>query len=215
MTRTLLMPKATAVWLVDHTALTFEQIAEFCGLHVLEVKGIADGDVAQGIRGLDPINGGQVARQEIERGEADPAYRPKMAPSRIVIPDVKTGRRPRYTPLSPPPGSAEGDPLAFAPPSRAEGQSGYSPGWYDKADDSGDPGTPSLELGQSDPSRSRHPRFMLADGAGRGSSEGGASWRGGFRDAAQRWGGAERHAAPRRRGALLRRRREGRAGAFS
>ena len=60
MTGTPLMPKATAVWLVDNTALTFEQIAEFCGLHVLEVKGIADGDVAQGIRGKDPIASGEL-----------------------------------------------------------------------------------------------------------------------------------------------------------
>ena len=60
MDRTPLMPKATAVWLVDNTSLTFEQIAEFCGLHVLEVKGIADGDVAHGIKGMDPISSGQL-----------------------------------------------------------------------------------------------------------------------------------------------------------
>ena len=64
-----LMPKATAVWLVENTSLTFEQIAEFCGLHVLEVKGIADGDVAQGIKGMDPISTGQLSREEIARGE--------------------------------------------------------------------------------------------------------------------------------------------------
>ena len=62
-----LMPKATAVWLVDSTSLTFDQIAAFCGLHVLEVKGIADGDVAQGIKGLDPVTSGQLTRDEIER----------------------------------------------------------------------------------------------------------------------------------------------------
>ena len=65
MSRAPLMPKATAVWLVENTALTFRQIADFCGLHELEVKGIADGDVAQGIKGLDPVTGGQLTREEI------------------------------------------------------------------------------------------------------------------------------------------------------
>jgi hypothetical protein len=62
-----LMQRATAVWLVDNTTLTFDQIADFCGLHVLEIKGIADGDVAQGIKGLDPVANGQLTREEIER----------------------------------------------------------------------------------------------------------------------------------------------------
>lgn len=97
----ILMPKATAVWLIDNTSLTFEQIAEFCGLHPLEVKGIADGDVAVGVRGADPISNGQLTREEIERAEADPAYRlsavkPKYAD--LHKPDKK--RSPRYTPLS-------------------------------------------------------------------------------------------------------------------
>jgi len=69
MDRAPLMPKATAVWLVDNTSLTFEQIAEFCGLHVLEVKGIADGDVAHGIKGMDPISSGQLTRDEIAKAE--------------------------------------------------------------------------------------------------------------------------------------------------
>jgi len=64
-----LMPKATAVWLIDNTGLTFEQIADFCGLHALEVKGIADGEVAAGIRGLDPVVAGTLTRQEISRCE--------------------------------------------------------------------------------------------------------------------------------------------------
>lgn len=92
-----LMPKATAVWLVDNTSLTFEQIAAFCDLHVLEVKGIADGDVAQGIRGLDPITRGQITREEIERGEKDPAHQLRVAEAGVQIPEV---RRKRYTPLS-------------------------------------------------------------------------------------------------------------------
>jgi hypothetical protein len=100
MAKALLMPKATAVWLVDNTSLSFDQIAEFCGLHPLEVKGIADGDVAQGIRGLDPITSGQVTREEIERGQADPSYRLKLAEPKVEIPEVKTRKGPRYTPLS-------------------------------------------------------------------------------------------------------------------
>jgi uncharacterized protein len=98
--RKLLMPKATAVWLVENTSLTFEQIAELCGLHVLEVKGIADGDVAQGIKGMDPISSGQLTREEIAQGEEDHDYRLKLAEAKIDIPDVKTKKGPRYTPVS-------------------------------------------------------------------------------------------------------------------
>ncbi|MGD9783408.1 MAG: DUF1013 domain-containing protein [Hyphomicrobiaceae bacterium] len=92
-----LMPKATAVWLVENTALTFEQIADFCDLHVLEVKGIADGDVAQGIRGLDPITRGQLTREEIEAAEQDAGRKLRLAETKVVVPQVK---RPRYTPVS-------------------------------------------------------------------------------------------------------------------
>jgi hypothetical protein len=95
-----LMPKATAVWLVDNTSLTFDQIADFCSLHELEVKGIADGDVAQGIRGMDPVTSGQLTRDEIERGQANSSYRLKIAESKVEIPEVKTKRGPRYTPVS-------------------------------------------------------------------------------------------------------------------
>ena len=95
-----LMPKATAVWLVENTALSFDQIAAFCGLHHLEVKGIADGDVAQGIRGLDPITSGQITREEIERGQQDPNYRLKLALPKVEVPQVKSRKGPRYTPLS-------------------------------------------------------------------------------------------------------------------
>ena len=95
-----LMPKATAVWLVDNTALTFRQIGEFCGLHELEVKGIADGEVAQGIKGLDPIAAGQLTREEIARGEADPDYRLKLAKPKADIPQTKARKGPKYTPLS-------------------------------------------------------------------------------------------------------------------
>jgi len=99
-TRRPLMPKSTAVWLVENTSLTFEQIADFCGMHLLEVKGIADGDVAAGIKGMDPIATGQLTREEIKRGESDPNYRLKLAEPKIEIPQVKTKRGPRYTPVS-------------------------------------------------------------------------------------------------------------------
>ncbi len=95
-----LMPKATAVWLVDNTALTFDQIAEFCQLHELEVKGIADGDVAQGIRGMDPVSNDQLTRDEIERGQNDPGHKLQLSKASIEIPEVKTKKGPKYTPLS-------------------------------------------------------------------------------------------------------------------
>ncbi len=95
-----LMPKATAVWLVDNTSLTFEQIAEFCGLHVLEVKGIADGDVAHGIKGMDPISSGQLSRDEIAEAELNPTHRLKLSERKVEVPEVKTKRGPRYTPVS-------------------------------------------------------------------------------------------------------------------
>lgn len=95
-----LMPKATAVWLVDNTALSFEQIADFCGLHPLEVKGIADEDVAKGIKGQDPVATGQLTREQIAEAEQDEAKRLKMAPPKHNIPSVRQKRAPRYTPVS-------------------------------------------------------------------------------------------------------------------
>src|SRR6202012_1865214 len=95
-----LMPKATAVWLVDNTSLTFEQIADFCGLHPLEVKGIADEDVAKGIKGQDPVTSGQLTREAIEAAEKDPAKRLKMATPQHKMPAVKLKKAPRYTPVS-------------------------------------------------------------------------------------------------------------------
>jgi hypothetical protein len=94
------MPKATAVWLVENTSLTFEQIADFCRLHPLEVKGIADGEVAQGIKGLDPITTNQLTRDELDRAQADPNYRLKVADSRVSMPEAKPKKGPRYTPVS-------------------------------------------------------------------------------------------------------------------
>ncbi|MGH6865868.1 MAG: DUF1013 domain-containing protein [Methyloceanibacter sp.] len=100
MDRTPLMPKATAVWLVDNTSLTFDQIAQFCGLHVLEVKGIADGDVAHGIKGMDPISSGQLSREEIALAEKNSSHMLKLSEPKVEVPEVKTKRGPRYTPVS-------------------------------------------------------------------------------------------------------------------
>lgn len=95
----LLMPKATAVWLVDNTALSFEQIAAFCSLHPLEVQGIADGDVAGGIMGVNPIQNGQLTREEIEKAEGDPNYRLKVSEPKVRVAAAKR-KGPRYTPIS-------------------------------------------------------------------------------------------------------------------
>jgi len=95
-----LMPKATAVWLVENTSLSFEQIAAFCGLHVLEVKGIADGDVAQGIKGLDPVTSGQLTRDEIAAAEEDPAHELQIAEPKVHMPEAAAKKGPRYTPVS-------------------------------------------------------------------------------------------------------------------
>jgi hypothetical protein len=99
MANELLMPKATAVWLVDNTALSFDQIAQFCTLHPLEVKAIADGEAAQGIKGLDPINTGQLTRDEIAKAEADVNHRLKLSDPKVRVPESKR-KGPRYTPLS-------------------------------------------------------------------------------------------------------------------
>ncbi|MDP1911300.1 MAG: DUF1013 domain-containing protein [Hyphomicrobium sp.] len=95
-----LMPKATAVWLVANTSLTFEQIASFCGLHVLEVKGIADGDVAQGIKGLDPVTSGQLTREAIEEAEREPSRDLHLAEPKVIVPETPSRKGPRYTPVS-------------------------------------------------------------------------------------------------------------------
>lgn len=94
-----LMPKATAVWLVENTSLTFKQIAEFCGLHELEVQGIADGEVATGIQGMDPIATNQLERSEIERAQQDPNYRMRLKRQDLPQPAKRT-KGPRYTPVA-------------------------------------------------------------------------------------------------------------------
>ena len=91
-----LMPKATAVWLVDNTSLSFAQIADFCHLHELEVKAIADGDAAQGIRGIDPVSGGQLTREEVEKGEKDSSYRLKLQESKVRLPEERQAALARF-----------------------------------------------------------------------------------------------------------------------
>jgi len=94
-----LMPIATAVWLIDNTSLTFDQIAEFCGLHPLQVKGVADGDVGGGVRGIDPITTHQLTRDEIETAQNDPEYKMKLSRPKTIVPD-RPKKGPRYTPVS-------------------------------------------------------------------------------------------------------------------
>lgn len=94
-----MMPKATAVWLVENTGLTFQQIAEFCGLHELEVQAIADGEVVAGMTGLDPIASGQLTQEELDRAARDPSARLKLAATNIPLPAVRT-KGARYTPVA-------------------------------------------------------------------------------------------------------------------
>lgn len=94
-----IMAKATAVWLVDNTTLTFKQIADFCGLHELEINGIADGEVSIGIKGFDPITNNQLTAEEIKAGEESPAHKLKLMFNASAVGEEKR-RGPRYTPLS-------------------------------------------------------------------------------------------------------------------
>jgi uncharacterized protein len=95
-----LMPKATAVWLIQNTSLTFEQIADFCGLHVMEVQGIADGDVARGIIGIDPIVSGQVSREEIARCEKDPSATIRLSEAALKLNSQTKQSKSKYTPVA-------------------------------------------------------------------------------------------------------------------
>lgn len=94
-----LMPIATAVWLIDNTSLSFDQIADFCSLHSLQVKGIADGDVAAGVRGINPITNNQLTREEIDKAQGDEAYRMKLSRPKTIVAEAKK-KGPRYTPVS-------------------------------------------------------------------------------------------------------------------
>ena len=94
-----LMPLATAVWLIENTSLSFDQIADFCVLHPLQVKGIADGDVAVGVRGINPITNGQLSREELDKAQENPEHRMKLARAKTLVAEAprKGGR---YTPVS-------------------------------------------------------------------------------------------------------------------
>ena len=94
-----LMARATAVWLIDNTTLSFRQIGDFCGMHELEVQGIADGDVATGVKGFDPVANNQLTADEIRRAEGDPLYRLRLKHNPAAVGEEKR-RGPRYTPLS-------------------------------------------------------------------------------------------------------------------
>lgn len=94
-----LLPKATAVWLVENTALTFQQIADFCGLHELEVKGIADGEVGVGVKGLDPVANGQLDAEEMGRCQKDPNARLQLRTT-ANPPPMKRTKGPRYVPVA-------------------------------------------------------------------------------------------------------------------
>ena len=96
----ILYPKATAVWLVEHTSLTFEQIAEFCGLHPLEVNGIADGEVARDIRGADPIANGQLTREQLDKAAANPKFKLVAQASKHAELLKPMKKAPKYTPVS-------------------------------------------------------------------------------------------------------------------
>ncbi|WP_278922880.1 MULTISPECIES: DUF1013 domain-containing protein [Pseudophaeobacter] len=94
-----LMTKATAVWLVDNTTISFKQIADFVGMHELEIQGIADGDVAAGVKGFDPVTNNQLTQDEIDKAEANPLYKLKLKFNAAAAGEEKR-RGPRYTPLS-------------------------------------------------------------------------------------------------------------------
>lgn len=95
-----LMPKATAIWLVENTALTFKQIADFCGMHELEIKGIADGEVGMGIKGLNPISTNQLTKEEIDKAANDPEHSIELIQNEITIQTERDPKQKKYTPLS-------------------------------------------------------------------------------------------------------------------
>ena len=132
-----LMPKATAVWLVENTALSFDQVAEFCKLHPLEVKAIADGDAAQGIKGLDPIQTGQLTREEIDKGVADPDHKLQLSKPKVRLPEANRPAQEEGPALYPgvaPPGPAERHPVADPQPSGAQGRPDHAAGRHHQVD---------------------------------------------------------------------------------
>ena len=134
-----LMPKATAVWLVENTALSFDQIADFCKLHVLEVKAIADGDAAQGIKGLDPITTGQLTREQIDNAEANPEVHLHIADPEGAAAAAEDQARPALHARVAPAGPPERHPLADPQPSGAQGQRDHAARRHHQDHDRGDP----------------------------------------------------------------------------
>ena len=174
-----LMPKATAVWLVDNTALTFDQVADFTKMHPLEVRAIADGDAAQGIKGMDPISTGQLTRDEIEKGETGPELPPQ---ARREQGDAAAGRQEEgpalYAGVAPP-RAAERDPVAGAQPSRIEGRADHAPGRHHQDHHRQRPRPHPLECLDPDADGPGDARPVLADrtrfrGAARGQGKAGA-----------------------------------------
>src|SRR6266567_2089545 len=159
-----LMPKATAVWLIDNTSLTFEQIAEFVGMHPLEVKGIADEDVAKGIKGIDPIAAGQLTHEQVEQAEKDPELKLKMAPAKYKMPHIKAKKTPRYTPVS----KRQDKPdaiLVAAQPSRIDRCRYHEADRHHQSDDRENPRSRSLEFPEYQGCGSGDAWSVLADRA--------------------------------------------------
>ena len=138
MANTLLMPKATAVWLVDNTSLSFEQIAAVLPLHPLEVKAIADGESAQGIKGMDPVITGQLTREEIDEAEADPNHRLKISEPKVRVPGIQAQGPALHARLQAP-GPAERHPVAGPQPSRAQGRADHASRRHHQVDHRADP----------------------------------------------------------------------------
>ena len=156
------MPKATAIWLVDNTSLTFDQIAEFCWLHVLEVKGIADGDVAHGIKGMDPISSGQLSRGDRRRrGRLIASTEAVRAESRGA--GGQDQARPALYAGVTPPGPTERYPLAAPQPPRAQGFPSDAAGRHHQADHPSHPRALALELAEPATAGSGDARALLAD----------------------------------------------------
>ena len=162
MANTLLMPKATAVWLVDNTSLSFEQIAQFCTLHPLEVKAIADGEAAQGIKGMDPVMTGQLSRDEIARAEKDPNHRLQAAGPEGAGAGIQAQGAPLHAAVEAP-GPAERHPVAGAQPSRTQGRPDLAPGRHHQVDHRADPRPQALEFAEPGADGSGDARPVLAD----------------------------------------------------
>ena len=158
-----LMPKATAVWLVENTALSFDQIADFCKLHPLEVKAIADGDAAQGIKGLDPI----LDRPAHPRGDRTRRRRRECAtaarPIQAACPRGQAQARTALHAGVAAPGPPQRDSLARAQPSGTEGQPDHAAGRHDQVDHCGDPRPHPLERAEPHPAGPGDARPVLAD----------------------------------------------------